>query len=250
MRMLFNNFADVCTLTDSGELSGFPGSNVQHPFLIKRWRSLSTAQQWVKFDAGTGATLSIDTAAIVQHNLSAAASIHVQGNATDVWSSPSVDVTATWNAGIILVDLGAIQTYRFWRIYLDDPANTSSYLEVGRMGLYAKYQAQEPPERSIQAGLIDTTVTTFNPSQQSYSDLGVIARTYVIPMGSVKEATRQSLMAIYAAVGQHSPIIIVPDENYQAQLPPIYAQMMKVTTYTNTGDGLWTDDGLQFQEVF
>ena len=250
MRILWNNLADVCTLTDSGEQSGFPGANVQHPFLIKQLWTLTAAAQWIKFDAGNGNTLAIDTGAIAQHNISAAASIHLQGNATDVWTAPSVDIVATWSAGIILIDVGSIQTYRFWRFYIDDPTNTTGFLKIGRLGLYPKYQAQEPPERSIISGIVDSTVVTFNPSQQTYSDLGTISRTYTIPMGSVKEATRQSLMSIYAAVGQWKPVIIVPDEAYTSQLPPIYAQQMKVTIYTNTGDGLWLDDGLLFQEVF
>lgn len=251
MRILYQNLADDCAVTASGERSGFPATNVQHPFLIRRWRSLVvSSEQSLLFDAGSGLTVKADTLAIVQHNLSSTAVVKFQANSIDSWSTPPVDQTAVWSEGIILVNLSAAQDYQLWRVSITDSANPDGYVEIGRIVIALRYQVEELPDSAVELDTIDTTVISKSITRQTYADLGVQARAYTLSMGIMGDTTRQSLAAVYAAVGQHTPVVLVADEKNPTKLPPIYCTMAKTVRYTHAGGWGWRDDGLKFVEEF
>ncbi len=85
---ILTSFQDLGTITTSGEASGYPASNVEDldPGLV--WRADAyTGDVWLKFDLGAAKAL---TALFV--NRANFPHLHIQGNASDSWSSPSFDL--------------------------------------------------------------------------------------------------------------------------------------------------------------
>jgi hypothetical protein len=129
----YTNRVDTATITASSEVATLPAANVKQPWKTKVWRTTGDTSEWIKFNFGSAQT--VRALVVVGHNLTSGATIKIQGNATDVWTAPSVDVTLTWNAANLVYLWGSDQSYQYWRITLADAANPSGYLEIGRVFL-------------------------------------------------------------------------------------------------------------------
>ncbi len=77
--------------------------------------------------------------------ISSGAVVKVQGNHTNNFSSPAVDLTveyedfalATWDVD----GLGGTNSYRYWRFYIEDKSNVRQYLEFNAMYLGDMHEA-------------------------------------------------------------------------------------------------------------
>ena len=74
------------------------------------------------------------------HTVISTGSVTVQANATDVWTSPSIDQVMTYSAELIAFHWGSAQTFRYWRFVIDDTQNPVESVEVGiaYVGIYTQ----------------------------------------------------------------------------------------------------------------
>jgi len=155
IRFCYTNYADSGIVSAYSAVATLPAANVQSAWRSKPWRATGCTSEWLKFDLGSAKA--VLAAIITGHNLTSGATVHVQANATDVWTAPSVDVTMTWNARDILYLWTANQTFRWWRFTFADPANPDGYISIGRV-----YIGTAPsPERNFSSHtrrLVDPTV--------------------------------------------------------------------------------------------
>ena len=250
MRILYNDLWRGKTLTDSSEATGYPGTNTQHPHLSRSWRSAAVVGEWLKIDAGSAITA--DSLALVGHNLTASATVHVQANAADAWGAPSLDVLLNPGDPLALVVFDSA-SYRYWRVTFDDAANTSGFITIGRVYLCARWDSTEPIEQTFQPDISDSSILTSSITGQLFTDLGVRKRIYTLDMGDITDATKLSIEAIAASARFHDPIIIEPSERIgpsgYASLPRLYATLTKQPSFRSTGAWGWTDSGLSFTEA-
>lgn len=127
------NRVDQASISASSEASGLPATNVTQIWKSRVWRATGCSSEWLKFDFGAAAA--VRAFALVGHNLTAAATIKIQANATDVWTAPSIDVTLTYHADNLVYLWTADQSYRFWRLSIIDAGNPDGYVQVGRIFL-------------------------------------------------------------------------------------------------------------------
>jgi len=71
----------------------------------------------------------VDTAAIAGHNLSKSAKVDVTGSTT--WDGSDWHEEATVSDDLVLLHLGKPQSYQYWRIEFDDPANDYGFIQLG-----------------------------------------------------------------------------------------------------------------------
>jgi hypothetical protein len=248
MIVMHDDLLKDAVVSATTELSGFPASDVQHPFLSHDWETASSAAQRIVFDAASDLTLTC--VAILGHNLTSAAVVRVEGNAADSWGAPTLSVTVDPDAEILLAYLPAGSSFRYWSVYIDDPTNPDAMLSVGKISGYVHWSCEDVPDRPVVVGAEDSSVEDTTVTGQTYSDTGVVARTYELSLGLMKDSTRQALAAVYVSVGRRTPLILVPDERNMDRLPPLYCRMMKVPRFTGAGGWLWRDDVLSFKEAF
>ncbi len=101
--------------------------------LSRKGKTYFKVDQWIKFSFASA--ISADTVAILGSNLSDSATVKIEANASDSWSSPSVSETLENFSGVWVYQFSSVQTYPFWRITLDDPTNPESHIEIGRVVL-------------------------------------------------------------------------------------------------------------------
>lgn len=109
--------------------------------LSRYGQTLTDTAQWIKFEYSSA--IDVDIIGIFGNNFTTTATVKIQANTTDVWTSPSIDQALTYtkdgNASIDLErDVGvwshqfsSTQSYKYWRIYVDDSSNPDTYLKIG-----------------------------------------------------------------------------------------------------------------------
>jgi hypothetical protein len=250
MKLLTPNVFDATLCSSSGDNPGYPASNVQDRFLSRVWQSLTDAgDQYLEFDAGAGNLFTIDSVGIVAHNLPAGCTIKVLMNATDVWTSPSFSFTATWSAAYIYIPLGATQAYRFCRILMQNVAGVG-HVQIGRMVGALAWTPTYKAGSNFTEAPVDSTIVTRSNSGQDFADLGVLAHVYTLELVYPDDPSRQALEAIYLALRQATPLLLLVDESNLDKLPPLYCKFDAVPSFTAATAWKWNTTVLRFKEAF
>lgn len=131
IRFCYQNKADSATVSASSQVASLPAANVQHFWKSKPWRATGCTSEWLKLNLGSAQ--SILAVILTGHNLTSGATVHFQANATDVWTSPSVDATVPWSARDLVYLWNAAQSYQWWRITIADASNPDGFVQAGRV---------------------------------------------------------------------------------------------------------------------
>jgi len=102
------------------------------------WRSTGITSENIVIDYG--AAQQVTGVLLHDHNLTDAATVHFQANATDSWGAPSVDYTFSTITDPLSYYLD--QTYRYNRWTFTDATNTDDYIRVGNI-MHSLYETLE-----------------------------------------------------------------------------------------------------------
>lgn len=129
------------TITYSSESSEFPSSNLKVISPVQCWRSTSVTDSDITYDAGSGNKFNVDSLFINRFNF---ASFKIEGNDTDVWTSPSFSVTISEQTTDEIAEENYMHyfytfspkfNYRFLRLFI--PAQTPlfepTYFKIGNL---------------------------------------------------------------------------------------------------------------------
>lgn len=159
--------SDAATLTGLGTIAAtLPVTNLQtvQPGKVARWTSLAT----VGLRADLGAAAAINLIALGPHNGTSAATWQIRAGASEA----EADAGAGYDSGAVSMWPGTgrpagydserlwslawlprtggpgAQTFRYWRIDVDDGANPAGYFDIGRLYLSAAWQ----PTKNLRYG--------------------------------------------------------------------------------------------------
>lgn len=126
-------------ITSSSAESALPLSNLQERQKTTMLRFTGDTSEWIKMNlAGTA----VDMAYIFGHNLTASATVTIEGNASDSWGSPSYQQTMTrsllYNQYVHIPV--STQTFPWWRITFADASNPDGYIEIGVPWMGVKFE--------------------------------------------------------------------------------------------------------------
>ena len=149
--------------------------------------------------------------------ISSTATVKIQGNATNAWSSPQVDETVTVaDYGIGLVDrdgIGGIAC-RWWKLKIVDASNAYGHIELGALVL-GTHISLTRGNAVFPLGVDRTDLT-----QRSYAEAGQISagkrpqtRNIRLTWEGVTKSEQNELVALWETVGLHSAFAIVLDES-------------------------------------
>lgn len=249
MRLLWDNKVDSGTITANSEASNYPVSNIVHIHLSRQWRSTGDTSEWIKIDAGAGNTITADSVAILQHNISSGATVKIQANATDVWTAPSIDETITYNSGIIFKFFTNTTGYRYWRLLVEDPSNPDGYIEIGRLFLCTYYQVEKSFQKAFTEEKTNTDQLSYSLSGQLYADIGIEFKRYALTFPYWNNTAKQAIETMVTMIGKHKPLVLFLDENNTDKLLPVYCHIESDIKYSHIHNYIW-QGAVTFQEVF
>lgn len=219
MRLMVTNYCTepATTVTASTEDTNFPASNLKHPFRSKRWRSTDVTSESVVYDFVT--TEAINSVVLLWPRedgikLSASAVIKIQANATNSWSSPSVDQTLTISNDYSIAShyFNSDQSYRYWRVKIEDPSNTLGFVELG-LAWIGKALAIENAQNGFVWDLIDQSNSTKTEFGHVYDDEYPILQSIEFKYQFIDYDTIQILENAYRLNGSTNPVLVVIDQD-------------------------------------
>ena len=192
-------------------------------------RTLSDSAQWIKFAFATA--VDVDTIGIFGNNFTSGATVKIQGNATDVWTSPSIDQALTYtkdnrkstelgrDVGIWSYQYSSTQSYKYWRLYVDDGSNPDGYIEVGFMFLD---EATTFPGMSVNQVFKRNTTskTAFSESGQAYGLKRLQYDSASFNYPAVTESDKEIVDTFFDVVDIVTPyMMLVWEESLDTQKP-------------------------------
>lgn len=234
VRFLLSSVHDVSTLSEASQKTGLPSENVQDQLIRKVYRTTSKSAQYVVFDAG-GAT-GFNCFFVGNINFTKNAVIKVQANASNSWTTPSVDVTITMETdklGNPVPKLAhfwdSVQSYRYARFYFDDGGNATSSLEIGRI-MFGRYTEPLYNTRDgFRKRFIDPSRGSKTRGRQSYWNERRKYMELSYSVAYAPTAQQNELQSIYSQVGRHDSFVLF----YSPESNPVLD-----TIYTNFEDDI------------
>jgi hypothetical protein len=213
-RFYWNNLADaVATVeTSSSAAAEYPLANIKNIWPTYEFRTASLgAPDYIKWDLGSAQYVSCFI--LWNHNISAGATIRLQGNDSDAWGAPAFDEAVTWNAENLVHVLASAVSLRWWRIIITDAANPDGYISAGCRFLGTYFQPGES-NATRAPELIDPSEVAFSRGgQMTAAQLdGYDQMSYRFDV--VSPADQVTMKTIYRALGRFKPYFIIEDSNY------------------------------------
>lgn len=160
------------TITSSSAETAFPLANLQERQVTKMLHFTGDAAEWIKIN---GTSIALDMIYIFGHNLTAAATVTVEGNAADAWGAPTYQQAMTrsslYNQYVHIP--ASTQTFNWWRITFADAANPDGYIKIGVPWLGAK---DFEPEGGYKVG---SRPLIYTRSINNISDSGQASAVYL-----------------------------------------------------------------------
>ena len=163
--------------------------------------SVYQSRAYVKVDLAA-ATLVTAIAAAGLQSLTSTGKIKIQANATDAWTSPSYSTTILaanmYNDCLVV---WTSQTYRYWRIVIDDPARSNGYQQIGVAYLGGYIQMSSPPVRGgVSDDLLHFSRSQVGDSGGIFVDVKTPAKLRTMDFNVVTDAEKVSLETMQATI--------------------------------------------------
>jgi hypothetical protein len=147
--------------------------------------------------------------------ISPSAIITLQGNETNVWTSPSYEQELTYNDEVILLTSDAglhTEALRYWRLEIVDRDNPNYFIEIGSIYLGNFYT---PTRGAVQFPLssapVDRSTTIFSESGQTFSDIREKAQTFDLDWSALTSPEMEELLEVFDDFGTSLPFFIQLD---------------------------------------
>ena len=236
MRISYTNLIDAasaptCLTTDLL----YPAANLQNQRLSKRWRSTSPTAQTVVVNLGSAMT--VDTVAVLGHNLESSAAITIEAHTSDSWGTPALSaVSLTYNADTILQYWGSAAVFQYWRFTLDDATNTDGYVEAGRLwlGTYLSIDPSSTLAFTVTKQRSDTVA--YGRDRQKYATEGVGWREFNLSFPRTNGSALTSIQTMYDTVGNHSSVIFSNFDSLRTYplVEPVYCSIVGEVAFRHT----------------
>jgi len=211
VRFMYNNLWDSGTLTASSEDSDFPASNTQHHWHLLHWRSTGDEDEWLKVNLGSAQDIKVFV--IKYHNFSAGATLKIQANSSDSWTTPPVDETLSITSDIIVKFWSSAQSYQWWRIYIDDTGNSDGYLKIGRVFLGNHVELSRVYSYGYEYQYIDPSDVVFSANGQIASNQKERYKRFSYTFRGLTSTDKSNLETIFDSVGLSIPYFFCEDSS-------------------------------------
>jgi len=174
--------------------------------------------EWVKWDFGITANPRAFIL-IGKRNepiqLTPAGTYTLQGNPTDVWTSPAYSTAVPHHdQAMTLFGTTGLHTgpLRFWRFNISDLANPNGYVEIGSvfLGDYLTL-ARGAPQFPLNLKPIDRSETVFSEGGQSFSDIREKSEQFRLDYKFLTVADKELLETHFSRVGTAVPFFVALD---------------------------------------
>lgn len=259
MRLMDVNLCSesATVITASSADPSFPASNLKQASRTKRLRTATgTKTLQVVFDMQT--TEAVDSVVLLWPKedgikLTDSAVVRIQANATDVWTSPAVNQVLTVDDTYMMAShyFATDQSYRYWRVTIEDASNPWNYVELG-VAWIGKSLDLDPAENGFTFGLVDRSKIQENDFGHKYVDEYPTQAVVEFSYTYMEYADVQILENAFRRNGARKPVMVVLDpletvfnKNHYA----VYGTMSNRFGMSHVVHALANIDGIRVEEL-
>lgn len=215
MRLSYDNLINDATLASDNEDGNYPLSGLQDIHLSNVFRFGDTDGGYIDIDLGEAEDVSCIG---IISNLSVTGSVTLKGNSVESWASPPVEREITIVDRNIM-EYFTTETYRYWRLEIEDAANPDGYIEVKKVFLGDYIQL---PGVSTDYTFEDNTLSSreFSPTGQPFSVVRPQRTRFDFSFPGMTTDEREEIRTAYRTNGIHTPMwLAVWEESFDVQEP-------------------------------
>lgn len=250
-----DNIASQATITASAEDTAYPATWLVDELADQPGKLTATSGNWV-FDFGTARELAC--VSLIHHNLDVGLEVRIQGNASDSWSSPTLNDAFTIHARyadqftvnerVMLSDFHAAgaRTFRYWRLVI--VGTNSANISIGEVRMDAAVRTfgirninWDSPRAWRRPSIVHETDRLV---RHGYS-FGTTVRALEIE-AEATEAVLTDIETWFRDVGNTRPFTLIPDVN---QPDTLMAVMLSADLPHKRGRGPTFPITISFQET-
>lgn len=212
------------TITASSEDANYGRSALQDIHLANTFRFTGDTSENIVFDLGSA--MAVSSCGIIS-NLTASATITLEGNSSDSWGSPAVSESIT-AADRNLMHYFTEETYRYWRLVFADAANPDTYIEIELvfLGGYLQMPGIDP---QIDESLKSKSSVAVSPGGQPFGTRRAILETYGFSFPHLTETEKANVRTMYREVEHLTPVWVAVWEDSFSVLEPKYLRITNST---------------------
>lgn len=145
--------------------------------------------------------------------LSTTAIVKIEASATDVWTAPAVSQTLTIDNNYLVSShfFTTAQSYRYWRVTIQDPQNPYLYVELGVVWIGENTLFDEP-ENGFKYGIKDLSNISRTEFGNEYVDEYPQIATLEFKYNFIKYSTAQALENAFRTNGIRKPVLVAFDQ--------------------------------------
>lgn len=139
--------------------------------------------------------------------------LKLQANATNVWSSPAVDVTLALDSDYEVVShfFPSDQSYRFWRLKIVDPANADLFVELGAVVLGRGVTLTQAIANEFTPTIEDRSEYVETSMGHRYGDITALRRRIDVSHVALPTSDIRKLESAYFRNGRGTPVLFAID---------------------------------------
>ena len=172
-------------------------------------------EEWLKWDFGISTNPKVFILIGNRNSpikISPTATLKLQGNETDAWSSPSFETTLTYDESVIFSFSSTglhSEELRYWRLLIVDDNNGQGYVEIGSLFLgdyleLTRGRIQFP----LNGQYIDRSVTVFSEGGQSFSDEGENSEQFSLFWRGLTVSDKEEIDRLFGDVKTAKPFFV------------------------------------------
>ena len=229
---IISNNIDNATITSSGENPYYLFSEGLIDTRLSRvGRTVGINNQWIKL--AYAEAVDVDIVGIFGNNFTKDATVKIQANATDSWGAPTVEETMVYTkngfkSNELGIDVGewtyqfsSTQSYKYWRIFVDDPTNLDGYIKIGFVFM---------DEKTVFPGMAvnqvfkrnTTSETAFSVSGQAYGLKRLQYNEAAFTFPVVTETEKSTIDTFFDTVDTTTPFMLLVWEDSLDVQRPLY----------------------------
>jgi hypothetical protein len=247
--------ADGATITHNSEVATYEAENVQTMALSEKWRTTGDTAEYIDFDLGAAAAITV--VAALGTNLTSAATWRIrgatsQGNLTSAPgydSDPSAAGVLAWaQTGIgdwvepaAIAYIAAAPNYQWWRIDFADAANPDTYIEVGRVYLSAEAGLGQGFSLGAGARWTNPSTITRTPGGQAWINDRESWRVFdgSLPLLTEAEALQTMADLQRARAGRKDVLLLIDPESSYLMEHTIYGIITDARAVIKAAPGIF-----------
>lgn len=246
------NLASPATLTASHEAGDLVANNLKLDDLTEVWRANAVSAVNLVIDLGAAAAVGM--IALVNGSITNGATWRVRGatSVANLTAAPGYDsgTVSAWPAPAsreILwnVDLCAapaqVQTFRHWRIDIDDAGNGDGFLDFGALYMAEVIEPERNRQRGQAVGLIDPSVTRKSAGGQPVSRSEEKFRVTEFALPALTSAEADDLLEVDARHGTTVPrgILFDPDDGDRHYINFFFGRVVELEPFEDPQHQRW-----------